>query len=477
MTAIPTNTQVSFNPERFPKAALLFNAAHSGKYRVIVCGGAIRGGKSFGVGGVLVTLHKRFPYSRSIVVRDSLQTLRITTLPTVEKLIPQNFIKKFKGDPQFQWKFTNNSSFQFFSEQDATDPERKRWNGLETNYIWLEQAEELQEATYDKALERLGSYFIPKHLGLQPPPILFVTVNPTDTWAKTKFYEPWLNGTLPDHICYIPMTIDDNGGLEPSFRESLNMLRQTNPIKYKIFVEGRWDVREKTGGEWYHEFDYGKHTVGKDKGGVPFLPSSPGDVHGTYDFNTVPYMTLLLFQPVRSLAKVQLRFFKEYCLASPNNSTAKVCEFAARDYLFPFRRTFTYYGDRQGENRVEGEGNFRRFDRVRSTLAPFLHSRSNQVNKAVVVNTLMRDFINDVLAGLVPGVEILIDEDNCPNLIKDLATTKEVSNGIKKEIGKDANGNRYEKNGHCLSAFTYGVGTYLYDIFLQWKKRRGKIGE
>ncbi len=148
-----------------------------------------------------------------------------------------------------------------------------------------------------------------------------------------------------------------------------------------------------------------------------------------------------------------------------------------RDYLHPFRKSFTYHGDRQGENRVEGEGNFRRFDRVRATLAPYLHSRSNQVNKAVVVSTIYRDFINDVFANNVPGVEIIIDEENCPELIKDLANTKEAAGGIKKEKGTDANGTVYEKNGHCLSAFTYGVVPVLWDIFQQWKKMRGRLAE
>ncbi|MGF7218629.1 hypothetical protein GGR92_004808 [Spirosoma lacussanchae] len=477
MTIAPTlNTQVSFEPSLFPKAAQLFNAAHSGKYRIIVCGGAVRGGKTFGVGGTLVTLHRRFPGARSMVVRDTLPNLRTTTLPTIEKLMPQSFVKQFKGDPQFQWKFTNGGSFQFFAEQDATDKERKRWNGLEMNWIWLEQAEELQRATYDKALERLGSYFIPKHVGKQPHPILFITVNPTSTWVREEFYDKFLAGTLPDYVCYIPMTIDDNAALEPSFRESLNMLKLTNPIKYKIFVEGNWDVKEKTGGEWYHEFDYGRHT-----GTVPFLPELTNDVHISLDFNTVPYMTMGCFQVDLQPFVLQIRFFREYCLATPNNRTDRLCGRLITDYLIKYPRPVTYHGDRQGENRVEGEGNFRRFDRVRTSLAPYLHNRSNQVNKAVTVSSVMRDFINDVLAGVViwngRRIEILIDEKACPTLIEDLATTLEDSTGIKKEHAKDAKGDKYEKNGHALSMFTYGVGAVLWDAFREWKKQRGKIGE
>ena len=50
-----------------------------------------------------------------------------------------------------------------------------------------------------------------------------------------------------------------------------------------------------------------------------------------------------------------------------------------------------------------------------------------------MVNDLYRDFINDVLAGKVANVETLIDEENCPELIKDLANSKETATGIKRK--------------------------------------------
>ncbi|RIV23619.1 hypothetical protein DYU11_11600 [Fibrisoma montanum] len=469
MTALAPQSLVSFDPHRFPKAAQLFHAAHSGRYRVIVMGGAVRGGKSFGVLGTLLTLHKRFAGSRSIVVRDSLETLRNTTLPTVEKAMPNSFVKKFLGDPKFHWQFANGSSFQFFSEQAPNDPERKRWNGLEVNYIWLEQIEELEQTTFEKALERAGSYFIAKHIGQTPPPIIFVTLNPTDEWARAMFYDRYLNGTLPDNWLYIPATIEDNAGLEPSYLESLQSLKQTNPVKYKRFVEGDWDIKEKTGGEWYSSFEFSRH-VAK----VPFIPGVP--LHASYDFNVKPYMTQLAAQLVRGVDRLQIRIFKEYTLRNPDNRTDRCCQALINDYLRESRLPVYYYGDRQGNNRIEGFGpTLRRFDTVRKELQLYLTSTSNQVNPAVVVNINFRDFINDVLAGLLP-VEILIDE-NCTELIRDLQNTKEGKDGsILKAIAKDADGDRYEKNGHCLSAFTYLVGSMLFQLYLQWKKtpRLGK---
>lgn len=457
---------VSFDPVKHSKAAELFHAAHSGRYRIIICGGAVRGGKSYSVFGTLMTLHKRYPGSRSMVVRDSLQTLRDTTLPTVEKAIPRNFVQKFLGDPRFVWKFNNSSSFQFFSEQDSTDPERKRWNGLEMNFIWLEQVEELQETTFDKALERLGSYFIPKHVGEQPKPILFMTVNPTDTWVR-RYYDMYQEGTLPPDICYIPMFTTDNGSLEQTYWDSLQMLKITNPAKYKRFVEGDWDVREKTGGEWYWAFDWLKHATN-----VPYNSTLP--VHVSLDFNVIPYMTMLCAQVSQEAGRFKIRFFKEYCLKHPDNRTDRLCQALIRDYLrHHFPAGVYYYGDRQGNNRIEGRGDERRFDDLVKAIGPYLRNNSDRTNSRVVVNLAFRDFINDLLSGLLP-VDIEIDEEQCPELCKDLANTKEApTGGIKKEKAKDAHGSQYEKNGHALSAFTYLIGSLLYDMFVSW--REGKM--
>lgn len=465
-TVIPSI--VSFDRTTFPKAAELFDAAHSGKYRVICCGGAIRGGKSYGVGGVLMTLHDRFPGSRSFVVRDSLPTLRDTTLPTMQKLIPQGFVRKFNAT-HYQWTFTNNSQFQFFAEQDSNDPERKRWNGIEANYIWLEQIEELQRKTWEKAFERVGSYFVPKALGPTPPPIIFVTVNPTDEWVKTEIYDRWVNGTLPPDWLYIPMTITDNGGLEESFVHSLKNLKLVNPVKYKRFVEGDWEVKEKEGGEWHHPFEYGRHD-----GRVDFVPGEP--IHISIDFNVVPYMTLICAQIKRIQLESgqwveQIGYFKEYTLAHPHNTTEDLCKALIHDYLAPAKRAgkpcpVYFYGDRQGKNRVEGFGDkLRRFDALESALAGYLHKTSDRVNKRVVVNVITRDLINDVLAEKLP-YRLLFDEKNCPLLIKDMASVKEgATGGIKKEMSTDRNGVKFEKNGHLLSANTYLVGAIL-DKFL-----------
>jgi len=67
----------------------------------------------------------------------------------------------------------------FFAEGYEKDKDLTRWDGLEVNFILLEQIEGLQEITLQKAMERVGSYVI--HGKKQPAPLILITVNPT--WA------------------------------------------------------------------------------------------------------------------------------------------------------------------------------------------------------------------------------------------------------------------------------------------------------
>jgi len=68
--------QVLARLDNFPKAAEFVNAALAQKHRVIFFGGAIRGGKSFNGIVSLVLLHRLYPGSRSIIVRENLDILR-----------------------------------------------------------------------------------------------------------------------------------------------------------------------------------------------------------------------------------------------------------------------------------------------------------------------------------------------------------------------------------------------------------------
>lgn len=222
-------------------------AVFSGKFRYLCYGGAIRGGKSYGVMAIIFTLCKLFPGSRWAIVRKDLPTLKRTIFPTFEKLRPQGFIGPIQDTRQdgLSAKCANGSVILFFPESLKDDPDYSRWKGLEVNGFWLEQAEELAHSTWHWALQRAGSWIIPisRHnpQPVQPTPYILLTTNPTANWVKRDFYTPWKQGQLRAPYYYIPATVLDNPHLPQAYLDSLELLPERD---YKVYVMGDWDELE-----------------------------------------------------------------------------------------------------------------------------------------------------------------------------------------------------------------------------------------
>ena len=86
--------------EPFPKQIEFLETIFNGKHNFIMYGGAIRGGKTFAGLGALILLSKIYPNSKWVVVRDTLQTLKRTTIPSFFKICPSVFIYKYNQDTQ-----------------------------------------------------------------------------------------------------------------------------------------------------------------------------------------------------------------------------------------------------------------------------------------------------------------------------------------------------------------------------------------
>ena len=73
-----------------------------------------------------------FPGSKWAIVRDSLQTLKRTTIPSFKKVCPDDYIKNFNQEMQVV-TFHNGSQILFFGENYADDKDLNRFKGLEVN--------------------------------------------------------------------------------------------------------------------------------------------------------------------------------------------------------------------------------------------------------------------------------------------------------------------------------------------------------
>ncbi len=258
------NRQILFEP--FGKQKQFMEAVRSGRYHYLLYGGAIRGGKSFVSMATIILLARIFSGSRWAIVRKDLGRIRRNVIPTFEKIKPTNFISPLNKS---EWKYTckNGSEILLIAESLKDDPDLDRFKGLEVNGFLLEEANELSEKTWNKCVERAGSWIVKE--GLQPPPLILLTSNPADNWVKCIFYDPWKNGTLKPPYFYLPANIFDNPYIPKEYLESIKNLPEA---EYRRFVEGDWtqadDPDQLIRYQWIHNAYEVEPLGGKQRLGV-----------------------------------------------------------------------------------------------------------------------------------------------------------------------------------------------------------------
>lgn len=429
-------------------------------------GGAIRGAKTSLLALKDFIKAVTFPNSRWSIMRAD--TPRITTnlLPAVSNFYSKPELKKhIKSFNQntLEFKFKNDSIIKLFPESYSQDKNLSRFLGLEMNGFSFDELSEFQKITYEHAFIRAGSWLNaePDQYGNYPKASVDGSCNPTKNWVKEEWYDPWIENRLPSHWRYISAKITDNPWVSQEYLDSLR--QNMTPINYNRFVGGDWNYQEAVGNEWLYEFNYSNHVK-------PIQYNPYVQTFLTYDFNVIPYMTLLAFQVIQEHGATYVRFYKEYCLENPYNSAREVTKHWIKEYGLRdpnSKPAVSYCGDASGENRVPGFGEMKAFNEVRRELEPFLHNGSERVFRRKFRNEFARSMLNDILSQHVPII-IEIDELNCPKLIRDLQESREDVDGglLKEKVKHPITGQMYEKNGHCTDAFKYGLLSVFEQLYL-----------
>jgi hypothetical protein len=261
-----------------------FDAATSGQFRVIVFGGAIRGGKTYWLLLTLTSLCLEYPRSRWVIIRKSLPDLKRTTFPSFASILSDgisDYVLSWNRDTQVV-QFINGSELMFMAESYDEDKDLNRFKGLEVNGAGLDEVNELQEQTFYKVQERIGSWN--KAEG-RPPIVCMATCNPANNWVKTIIYERYKEGTLPSKWTFIPSKITDNPHIPAEYLESL---KELPPVQYARFVEGDWDVMDDVANPFLYEWADEKHIDDS----VQLNSNMP--VYVSVDFNINPLCALVI---------------------------------------------------------------------------------------------------------------------------------------------------------------------------------------
>jgi len=314
-------------------------------------------------------------------------------------------------------------------------------------------------------------------------------------WGREYFFKDHESEIIPEgevaakteDTLILKKTFEKNTFIDPEkYRKTLLELAAGDENYHTVWVEGNWG-RTVTGGEFYNAYKKRIH-VGK----VDYIEGLP--VHLTFDFNVLPYMTMLASQVkrfsgfyntqdqqlvdklgpgIKPVTVFQVRIFREYCLKDPFNTTEACCMHFIEGYG-KYRPDIFFYGDAMGNKRHEGTGNKTEFKKVREILARYIDDqqsdRSWRANPSVLQR---RKFMNKILLcwEIVPGVviQIIIDE-SCVETQKDLQNVKLGVDGKMKQRYTDPKTKQtYELYGHTSDSLDYLL-TKMFDSYFKSMK-------
>jgi hypothetical protein len=264
-------------------------------------------------------------------------------------------------------------------------------------------------------------------------------------------------------------TYHDNPFVNPyEIQEKNRELAILDENNWIIYEEGNWG-KVMTGGEFYHQFKKRIHS-----GSVEYIPGLP--VHISFDFNVLPYMTLIASQVTREAVirkekpavLFTVRMIKEYTLKDPLNTT-EACIGAFVDDFGQFNPDVFFYGDAMGNKRHEGTGNKTEFKKVKEMLWKYTDPASDRTFRSNPSVLQGRNFMNKILAEveIVPGVYIQLIIDNAmKETIKDFESVKLGADGMLKQRFKDPKtGQTWELFGHTSDAVKYLILKMFEDYF------------
>lgn len=445
--------------ELFEKQQIAHIAAEENFFTLY--GGGVRGGKTFWGLMQLFYWSQKYPGSAWLIVRKTLPTIQRTTLKDFNRILEmglRRYLAAWNGTTMTA-KWTNGSEFLFMSENIEDDPELFRFRGLAINGALCEELNELNEATFDKIIERAGTLIIPDdpktgNKRITPPPKIIATCNPSNNWLKRRVYDPWREGKLKKGWTFVPSLLFDNPHNTAAYVESQK--ENMSAIKREQFIEGNWDIVD-TDNPFASSFIYTKHV------GDCGIPEKRRPLILSFDFNYNP-MTCVVAQYADGEktgdkpGEKWLKIFKEFRLEK--STTEKLCEAILKEYEgFYFKVT----GDASGKNSNAATGTMHHYIVIKNKL----NLQPSQLlvfskNPGIAAN---REHVNWMLENF----PVRVDRRFCPFLIEDLQTVEvyKTQEDVLKIDKED------ETKGHLLDGFRY----IFHAFFLHYFKDMGKKQE
>lgn len=416
--------------ELFRKQSEAFRILTSPEYNNIselLYGGAAGGGKS--ILGCVWLIHQclRYPGTRWVMGRNTLKTLKQTTLNSFF------FIAK-KGDVKY--KYIENKGIYLGDSEILlmdlsyypSDPEFSELGSLEITGAFVDEVNQITEKAKDILKSRIR-YKLDEN-GLTPK--ILLTCNPSRNWVYDKFYLPFTENNLPPYRMYLQSLVADNNKISRHYRENLMNLDE---MSRERLLHGNWDYLDISN-LWSYAFRREKHL------GATQLNRSEV-VYLSFDFNRNP-ITCFVSQHYDN------RLFGLEQIEMDNCTIYRLCDEIKERYPDCF---FKVTGDVSGKA-ASTVSQLNNFDVIRVSLG--ISQSQMQYSGSNPPLEQSRQLVNAMLE----RYPITLDNVKCASLIRDLESVKSDNEG--KPI--KANRNDPTQRADCLDTFRYTIHRWFGDF-------------
>ena len=226
----------------------------------ILFGGSGGGGKSVLIGILALLRCIQYPGVREGIGRKDLSQLKKTTFTTLLGKVHTIMgigLNDFRQAQDGSIHYTNGSTIVPIElDYYPSDPDFNRLGSLELTDMFIDEVGELREPSYNAIKSRVGRWLNDKY-GLTPK--LFCTCNPSMTFVREYFYEPysrlgggqiqrWQTGKtesrgeiLPAYRAFVRSSVYDNPFIEKSYVYNLQRLPDR---ERKRLLDGNWDYAD-----------------------------------------------------------------------------------------------------------------------------------------------------------------------------------------------------------------------------------------
>ena len=226
------------------------------EFNEFLYGGAAGGAKTWTGCCWLAFSALAYPDTNWFVARKELKDLLGSVMKTFYKVFREYGIEEYKFNAQKNFiEFPNGSVINLIEvKYKPADPMFEDLGSFEYTGGWIEEIGEIHEKAFSVLSTRIGRYNNSK-FGLSRK--LFLTCNPKRNWAKNKFYDKHMDGSLyeenkillpngrkrPQRI-YLNCLVTENPFIEQEYIDSLYAKSTEDPTTYQRLLKGNWDYED-----------------------------------------------------------------------------------------------------------------------------------------------------------------------------------------------------------------------------------------